>query len=294
MLQFQFQESMASISDVANSISDVANSILDVAISILDLHQFLQMFLLKKTSDESMSQLKAWKLYQSTLHLCTWWEAIWRCFAQWNPFYIRPCITGRFISITSHLKQAGSRLSGPICLSAGSFGPQRASSKRSCANLQTVAVASHLVKWMAKAAKGGCRFPMAKANEAGKKSLYRPRKRWFLWFVEWFFENKLLLLGFGHMLIFYNTPSFFDSLLSKSVRVTGRCCTCRLIDFDSVCRTSCSWMIQTLYATQAKLLCYGDNKDEMTTKWAFTAISRVTRRVITPQERGPITHLPIC
>lgn len=71
MLQFQFQESMASISDVANSISDVANSILDVAISILDLHQFLQMFLLKKTSDESMSQLKAWKLYQSTLHLCT-------------------------------------------------------------------------------------------------------------------------------------------------------------------------------------------------------------------------------
>ena len=114
MLQFQFQESMASISDVANSISDVANSILDVAISILDLHQFLQMFLLKKTSDESMSQLKAWKLYQSTLHLCTWWEAIWRCFAQWNLFYIRPCITGRFISITSHLKQAGCRLTGPI------------------------------------------------------------------------------------------------------------------------------------------------------------------------------------
>ena len=135
---------------------------------------------------------------------------------------------------------------------------------------------------------------MAKANEAGKKSLYRPRKRWFLWFVEWFFENKLLLLGFGHMLIFYNTPSFFDSLLSKSVRVTGRCCTCRLIDFDSVCRTSCSWMIQTLYATQAKLLCYGDN-NIIRMRWLqsgpLPAISRVTRRVITPQQKGP--HNPL-
>lgn len=187
MLQFQFQESMASISDVANSISDVANSILDVAISILDLHQFLQMFLLKKTSDESMSQLKAWKLYQSTLHLCTWWEAIWRCFAQWNPFYIRPCITGLY---THNIPFKTSRLQAhrPHLLSAGSFGPQRASSKRSCANLQTVAVASHLVKWMAKAAKGGCRFSNGQGKWGRKKKSVQTAKKvvsLICWVVFW-------------------------------------------------------------------------------------------------------------
>lgn len=117
------------------------------------------------------------------------------------------------------------------------------------------------------AQKVDCRFPRQMRQ---LKSVQTAKKLVCLicWMV---FENKLLLLGFGHMLIFYNTPSFFDSLLSKSVRVTGRCCTYRRINFDSVCRTSCSWMIQTLYATQAKLLCYENNKDEMTTKWALTS-----------------------
>ena len=190
-----------------------------------------------------------------------------------KPILYKAHVLRGYIPVTSHLKQAGCRLQAQ----RPHLYPQGASCHRGLLQNEVVQICRQWplqVTWWngeicSKRWIVGFQWP--KANGGRKKSLYRPAKKvvsLICWMV---FENKLLLLGFGHMLIFYNTPSFFDSLLSKSVRVTGTCCTYRRIDFDSVCRTSCSWMIRTLYATQPKLLCYGDNKDEMTTKWALTS-----------------------
>ena len=294
MLQFQFQESMASISDVANSISDVANSILDVAISILDLHQFLQMFLLKKTSDESMSQLKAWKLYQSTLHLCTWWEAIWRCFAQWNPFYIRPCITGRFISITSHLKQAGSRLSGPICF------PQGASGHRGLLQNEVVQICRQWplqVTWWngwQKQQKVDVGFQWPKANEAGKKVCTDREKGGFFDLLSGFLRISFCYLVLGTC---WFSTTHLPSLTVSCPKVCGSLGDVVLVDSSTLIayavRAAREW---SKPSTQRKQSYYvmGTIRMRWLQSGPLPAISRVTRRVITPQERGPITHLPIC